>query len=195
MGNESLRWATCRAANFYISLLLPFMEYFKIGKIVATHGVAGKMIVQHSLQKRTGWSKTEAIFLEEGKDNFLPWFLQSVAVQTNDKILIGLEGVDSREAAHKLLKKEVWLNENDFARLASPYSPIALLGYEIREEDKSLGEVIEVVEQPHQTLCKIIIDNKEVWIPIHEGSLVKTDRRKRIIYVKLPDGLLDIYLQ
>jgi 16S rRNA processing protein RimM len=50
-----------------------------------------------------------------------------------------------------------------------------------------------VIEQPHQVLCSIIIDGKEVLIPIHVNSLEKVDKKKRKLFVNLPDGLLDIY--
>jgi 16S rRNA processing protein RimM len=56
-----------------------------------------------------------------------------------------------------------------------------------------LGEVIEVIEQPHQLLCVVLIDNKEVLIPVHEEFLKKLDKKNKKIYVSLPDGLLDIY--
>ena len=58
---------------------------------------------------------------------------------------------------------------------------------------KELGEVIEVIEQPHQVLCAIIIEGKEALIPIHENSLEKIDKKNRKLYVDIPDGLLEIY--
>ena len=58
---------------------------------------------------------------------------------------------------------------------------------------EELGEVIEVIEQPHQLLCTILIDGKEAFIPIHEDSLERVDKKNRKLYVDLPDGLLEIY--
>lgn len=171
------------------------MEYFKIGKIVATHGTSGKMIMEHSLGGSINWDGTEVIFLEDGTENFIPWFLQTITVQPGDKTFITLEGITSKEEAHKFLKKEVWLKEDDFTRLVSPSAPISLLGYQIIEKSKLLGRVIEVVEQPHQTLCRIIIGQKDVWIPIHQDFLLEIDSRQKIIHVKLPEGLIDAYLQ
>jgi 16S rRNA processing protein RimM len=39
----------------------------------------------------------------------------------------------------------------------------------------------------------LLIDDKEVLIPIHEKSLEKLDKSNKKLYVSLPDGLLDIY--
>ena len=60
-------------------------------------------------------------------------------------------------------------------------------------DDDELGEVIEVIEQPHQVLCKIMLENKEALIPVHEDSLKKIDKKNKKLFVNLPDGLLDIY--
>jgi 16S rRNA processing protein RimM len=60
-------------------------------------------------------------------------------------------------------------------------------------DGENLGEILEVIEQPHQILCSILLNNKEALIPIHEDSLEKIDKKNRQVFVKLPDGLLDIY--
>ena len=60
-------------------------------------------------------------------------------------------------------------------------------------DNEELGEVCEVIEQPHQVLCKIMLNGKEALIPVHENSLEKIDKKGRKLYVHLPEGLLDIY--
>jgi 16S rRNA processing protein RimM len=107
--------------------------------------------------------------------------------------VIKLEGVDFVEAARKLTPKEVWLAEEDFKKFAAKSSPIALLGFNIINNNEDLGEILEVIEQPHQVLCSILLNGKEALIPIHEDSLEKVDTKNRRVYVNLPDGLLEIY--
>ncbi len=168
-------------------------QYFKIGKLSASTGLKGELVLQHSLGKKTSLKGLEAIFLEERKDSFIPYFLQSAKIRNEDEIVIKLEGIDIVEAARKLTPKEVWLTENDFKKFAAKSSPIALLGFNIIHNDEDLGEILEVIEQPHQVLCTILLDGKEALIPIHEGSLEKVDTKNRKVYVNLPEGLLDIY--
>jgi 16S rRNA processing protein RimM len=38
------------------------------------------------------------------------------------------------------------------------------------------------------------MDGKEVLVPVHENSLEKIDTKNRKLYVNLPEGLLDVYL-
>jgi 16S rRNA processing protein RimM len=169
-------------------------KYFKIGKLAASFGLKGELVLQHSLGRKTALKGLETIFLEEGKDNFMPFFISAASVKNDTEVYIKLEGIDSKETARKLTPKEVWLSAADFASFAAASSPIALLGFHlITDEDEDLGEIIEVIEQPHQILCAILLDGKEALIPIHQESLDKIDRKNRKVYVNLPDGLLDIY--
>ncbi|MEI9934666.1 MAG: ribosome maturation factor RimM [Ferruginibacter sp.] len=168
-------------------------QYFKIGKLVATFGLKGELVLLHSLGKKTSLKGLEVIFLEEGKDNFLPHFIQSTTIKNDTEIFIKVEGVDTKETAKKLTPKNVWLTENDFKKYAAKSSPISLLGFSLINDDEDLGEIIEVIEQPHQILCTILLGEKEALIPIHEESLKKIDQKNHKVYVTLPDGLLDIY--
>jgi 16S rRNA processing protein RimM len=59
--------------------------------------------------------------------------------------------------------------------------------------ETDLGEIIEVIEQPHQILCTILYNGNEALIPVHEASLIKIDKKNRKVYVDIPEGLLDIY--
>lgn len=170
-------------------------HYFKIGKLVATFGLQGELVLKHSLGEKAALKGLKAIFLEESTDLFLPYFLQSTKVKNDAETWIKLEGVDTKEKAHTLTQKEVWLLEEDFNLHAGKAAPISLLGFMMidADEDEELGEILEVIEQPHQVLCKIMVNNNEALIPIHEETLDKVDKEGRKVYVTLPDGLLDIY--
>ncbi len=168
-------------------------EYFKIGKLAATFGVNGQLVLEHNLGKKTSLRGLETIFIEESNNSFLPYFINSARIKKDNEIFISLEGIHSKEKARLLIQKEVWLTEIDFKKFASSSAPISFLGFMIIDNEEELGEVLEVIEQPHQLLCRIIIGGKEVFIPVHENSLEKVDKKNRRLYVHLPDGLLDIY--
>ncbi len=169
-------------------------EYYNIGKFVAVHGLQGELLMKHELGKKTSLKGLTALFTEEKKNSFLPWFIESTKIKSEEEIYIKLEGVNTREAAMKLTQKAVWLPETDFKKFAAKSAPASLLGYTIIENNEPLGEILELIEQPHQLLCRLEIKGKEVLIPLHEGSLQKVDHRKKQVVVELPEGLLDIYL-
>ena len=169
-------------------------EYFKIGKLVSTYGLQGELILKHSLGKKTSLKGLTALFIEEKKESFIPWFIESTKIKSEEEIYIKIEGINNKEQANKLAQKEIWLPEADMKKFSAKSSPITLLGYEVIEEGESLGKILEVIEQPHQLLCRIEINKKEALIPLHEETILKIDHKKMQVTVTLPPGLLEIYL-
>jgi 16S rRNA processing protein RimM len=169
-------------------------EYFKIGRLITAFGLKGELVLKHSLGKKTSLKGLNALFTEERKNAFIPWFIESTRIKNEEEIYLKLQEVNTREAAIKLAQKEVWMEETDFKKFAARSSPMNLLGYEVVENEKILGKILEVIEQPHQLLCRIEIAGKEVLIPLNESTIRKIDKKKGRVMVQLPEGLLEIYL-
>ena len=169
-------------------------EYFKIGKFITAHGLKGELILRHQLGKKTSLKGLETIFIEQPANSFLPWFVESTRMKAANEVLMKLEGILTREDAIRLVQKEAWCSKTDLERFSAKRSPIHLLGYTIVSQKKKLGEVLEIIEQPHQLLCRIEINKKEVLIPLNEASLKKIDHGKKELNVSLPEGLLEVYL-
>ena len=170
------------------------MQYFKAGKLVAVHGLKGELILKHELGKKSSLKDVKAIFIEDKKDSFFPWFIETAKARSADEVLLKLESIDTREAAAKISQKEIWLTEEDFKKLSAKSAAANLLGYTIINNKERLSEVLEVIEQPHQLLCRIELNKKEVLIPLHEHFLKKIDHKKKEVIVELPEGLIDVYL-
>jgi 16S rRNA processing protein RimM len=168
-------------------------NYNSIGKFVASFGLNGELVLRHHLGKKTSLKGLETLFIEKNKDELLPYFIESSKIKNEQEIYIKLEGVNTREAAHTLVQKQVWLSEEEFHKHAGKSAPISLLGFHIINENEDIGEILEVIEQPHQTLCRIDLAGKEALIPIHQETLIKLDKKNRKVFVELPEGLLDIF--
>ncbi|MDI3318216.1 ribosome maturation factor RimM [Pinibacter soli] len=169
-------------------------NYNTLGKFVATFGVKGELVLQHHLGKKTALKGLEVLFVEVKKDEFLPYFIQEARMKNDSEVYIKLEGVDTKEVAQKLTQKQLWLPEEDFQKYAGKSAPVSLLGYHLIDEGKDLGEILEVIEQPHQVLAKIDLNGNEALIPIHTDTLEKIDRKNKKVHVILPDGLLELYM-
>jgi 16S rRNA processing protein RimM len=163
-------------------------QYYTVGKLVGTFGVTGELVLQHVLGKKTSLKGLEVIMVETKKDNLLPFFV------SNTEVYIKLEDIDKKETAQKLVSKLVWLKEVDFKKYKAKDANISLLGYVIYDNEKALSEIIEVIEQPHQVLAKIIYESKEMLIPVHENFIIKIDDKNKKVILDLPEGLLDIYM-
>lgn len=170
-------------------------NYISIGKLVATHGVKGTLILKHHLGKKTVLKGLKTMFIEELPGSFLPYFPTDIKAKSDTEILLEIDGVQTKEKAATLMNKQIWLTEEDFAKHADTSAPISLLGYWVIDGKRNLGEVLEVIEQPHQVMCRISFEgNDEILIPINENSLVKVDKRGKKLYLDLPDGLIEAQL-
>jgi 16S rRNA processing protein RimM len=175
---------------------LQFMsQYIKIGKFVASHGLNGELILVHNLGKKSDLKDLQVIFVAEVKDSFLPYFVEKATAKSITESYVKLESVNSKESTRRFYPKEVWLTEEDFKKYAAPASPISLLGYNLIDGENDLGEIIEVLEQPHQLLCTIMYKGNEALIPIHDDNLIKMDAENKKVHVDIPDGLLEIYAE
>ncbi len=169
-------------------------DYIHIGKIVASFGLTGEVILKHALGKKTILKDIDALFVEEVKGSYLPYFIESSKARNEEETYVKLESVNTKEAANRLSTRNVWLLDQDFRKLAGKTAAISLLGFElVSEDDGSLGPIEEVIEQPHQVLLRISLEGKEALIPLHAETLNKIDHTKKQVHVTLPDGLLDVY--
>ncbi|MGB8192501.1 MAG: 16S rRNA processing protein RimM [Chitinophagaceae bacterium] len=168
-------------------------NYHSIGKLVASYGLKGEIILQHGLGKKTSLKGLEVIFIEQKKDELLPYFIESARIKSETEIYLKLEGVDTKERTFPLLQKQAWLQEDEFAKYAGKSAPISLIGFHIIDNGEDLGEILEVIEMPHQLLGRIAVNGKDALIPLHEETLLKVDRKKKQVMVQLPDGLLDVF--
>ena len=57
-------------------------EYYKIGKFVALHGLQGELLLKHEFGKKTSLKGLLALFIEEKKNSFIPWFIESIKIKT-----------------------------------------------------------------------------------------------------------------
>ena len=169
-------------------------SYRNIGKIVSVFGLKGELIVQHHLGNKIAVTKIKVIFLEQKKEELLPYFVEAARKKGNDDLYLKLEGIDSKEAASKFIRREIWMKEEEVEKHTRKNNPIGWVGYRVVDQGKDLGPILEVIEQPHQVLCRLEIDGKEVLIPINEQTLEKIDHKTRTLLLNLPDGLLEVYL-
>ena len=170
-------------------------DYVHIGKIVAPHGVAGQIILEHALGKPIHFKGIDAVFVEKNEGSFIPYFIQSATAKTDTITHLQMEGISSREATSVLVSKKVWLPQDAFQKLVDKSAPLALLGYQVQQDGQDLGIIQEVIEQPHQLMVTILYKGQEAYIPLHEESLLGVDHAKKVVLVNLPDGLLELYTE
>jgi 16S rRNA processing protein RimM len=69
-----------------------------------------------------------------------------------------------------------------------------LTGFDVFDENETkIGVVNGIIQNPRQWLLNILsVNKKEILLPAHEDLILRIDSAKKIITVKIPEGLLEI---
>lgn len=165
-----------------------------IGKIVATFGVEGDLVLKHELGKKISLAKIEAVLLEEVKDSHRPYFLKWSSAKNDSETHLKVQSIESKEAAKALVNQKVWLLKEDFQKIAPKGSSLSLLGYQLYDGNTLLGSVEEILDQQHNSIIKTTYQGKEVLVPFNPTTTEKIDHKLQTLRMILPDGLLALYL-
>ncbi|MBS1615067.1 MAG: 16S rRNA processing protein RimM [Bacteroidetes bacterium] len=165
----------------------------RIGKLVATHGVQGDLILTH-ITGKTGWLKAgDVLFVALRKGSHIPYFISKIKRDQEEEIILHLEDTDLPETAKMLVGKEVFVEEKVLATIGQD-SPLLWIGFEaIDEQAGSLGPVEDVYQTAQQWLATVHFRGKEALLPLIDQTLLKIDIPNRKLYLSIPEGLLEVY--
>ena len=164
----------------------------RIGKIVATHGIQGALVLKH-FTGASDWLKPEQVlFLEMNRGSYIPHFVTAARAASESEYIVSFEDPGTPEAARKLVGKHVYASEEVLpARVAE--TPLLWIGFNIVDRQTgSLGPVEDVYQTGHQWLAKVNYQGREVLIPLIDPMIVEVNVRNRYIRMDLPEGLLDL---
>ena len=166
-----------------------------IGFISKPHGFNGDLTFAINYGDAEGYEKVKFFFIElEGKP--VPFNVEEIKIHRSD-LVAKLEDVNTEADAKKLTGKKIYLEESDANML--PHDEInwnSLIGYSVIEKKfGSLGQLNGIEEYPQQIIAHCIVKGKEVLFPLNEDFILKIDAKKKELYLNLPEGLLDVYLE
>jgi 16S rRNA processing protein RimM len=169
-------------------------DHFRVGTILKAKGLKGEL---HLYVDFDGLDtiKFNSIFVEiAGK--LVPYFVSSIKYLQKNAAYLILEDIDSIEKASPLVKKHIYLpNKLKPKKKKSDFTLMDLAGFTaIDENEGELGEITDVHEYPKQFIAAVTYKNCEVLFPLNEDIIKGIDTTKEIVFVNLPEGLLDIYL-
>ena len=166
----------------------------RIGKIVATHGLQGSLILTHVVGNATWLKKSHVLMVEMQKGSYIPYFIASLKANNNAEYVINIEDIITIEGAKKLVTKHVYVAEEILVGLAQK-SPLLWIGFKVIDAQKgNIGLVEDVLQTGKQWLAKLTIQNTEVLLPLIDQTITKVDIKTKTLHMTLPDGLLEVYL-
>lgn len=168
--------------------------FFTIGYVSKTKGLKGELLLKLEADHSEEYQQTESVFLEiKGKP--VPFFVLSYRVQPGGKTaVLLLEDVDTVEKARELIGVPVLLPLSE--KVQTETLPFAELeGFKVSDQAAGpLGTIREIVHYPGHSVAVLTYREREVMIPLNEALIGKVDKQKKELFVNLPEGLLEIYL-
>ncbi|NBW59963.1 MAG: 16S rRNA processing protein RimM [Crocinitomicaceae bacterium] len=170
-------------------------DCFYLGKIAKLHGFKGEVSLFLDVTNPRDYKDLESVYIDV--DGVLtPFFIESVKLKNKNFIAVKFQGVNDESSAHRLLKKSLYLPEEILPNLkGTQFYDHEIIGFKVLDDiHGDIGEVENVIDLAANPLLQTICKGKEVLVPIFDGLVQKIDRKNKILYIKAPEGLIDLYL-
>lgn len=165
------------------------------GTFVKVNGVRGELVLKSNYYLSEEFESILTVFIEI--DGILvPFFISNIIIRRDYSAIIKLDDIDSKDVALEFIDKNIFIpNENFPAFVDSTFVLSYLIGYTIFDNnDNKIGEITETFDIRKNPIAKIIINKKEVLIPVNNEAIIAIDNKNKIIKLNIAEGLLDIYL-
>ncbi len=166
-------------------------SYTKIGTITSKNGFNGSLILKVSSKYFNSLSKVNFLFISINK-KYIPFKLDSFDTFKNKCYKIKFNEINDESYANQLISKSVFIESNnkDQKKKANIYSE--LINFQAFNKKENIGEIIGINENLPQQVFEINYNSKTVMVPIHKDLIIKIDKENKNIFLRIPDGLLDI---
>lgn len=169
-------------------------EAYKIGYILKTHGLKGGISASFDMSNPQEYILSNALFVDT-EGGLVPFFIETINVNQG-KGFIKFEDVENVEKAKRLIGLDLYIPLADLPELGEgEFYFHEVIDFKIVDEEVGLiGKVEEIIDLKSHAVMRTTYQGKEVLIPMHEEVLIQTDKTTEQLTVKLPDGLLEVYL-
>jgi 16S rRNA processing protein RimM len=169
-------------------------DYFEIGYIFKPHGLKGAVSIVLDADEPARYKEMESVIVKIG-DSLVPFFISSLQISGN-KGIMQLEEINYLEAAEELKSCKLMLPIELLPKLEEGrFYYHDVIGYRVTDEEIGpLGIIENIFSGGNQDLISMKYKSKEVLIPIADDIVLKAIHGQKEVIVRLPDGLLEIYL-
>lgn len=169
-------------------------ECFQLGYVIKKHGLSGEVSILLDVDEPQEYEELESVFVEIN-DKLVPFFIAAISLRGN-KATVKFEDVNTADEAEELKGKRLFLPLSQLPELEEgQFYFHEIISYRVMDSlSGDIGTVKDVYASPHQDLLVIDYKGKEILVPVNDDIIKKVDHEAKQLYVALPDGLLDIYL-
>lgn len=164
-----------------------------LGSITKANRKTGQLSISTGQQPAERFADVKTLFLDiDG--GLVPFFVDQQSGSGSGQMRVWLQDYKTPEAAQQLTGYKVYIAEEDMP--AAPPNHIyhhQLTDYNVVDKTAGeLGQITDLIESTEQALLQVDHNGDEILIPFVEDFIVKIDKRKKILYLDLPEGLIDL---
>jgi 16S rRNA processing protein RimM len=170
-------------------------DFFLFGKLTKCNRKTGQLTLVTDVDDASYYENIDIIFLDiDG--GLVPFILSEFNQRSHDAFLMTLEDYDNPEKAQPLVGTKAYLPVNLLKKLGKKQFYFhEIVGYAVIDSQKGdIGKIVQVLEAPEQDILQISHLGKELLIPVIDEFIEKLDRRRKILFISAPEGLIDLYL-
>ena len=173
-------------------------ETFQLGYILKTHGLRGHVAAHFDVDNVAAYQKLKTVFLAlpGAPTKLVEHPIEKVQPQPGGRVLLKLRGIDRIEEAETLRGAQLYLPLAELPKLEDDQFYFHdVIGFTVVDQNLGeLGTVENFYELPQQDMLAMRYQGHEVLIPVVDELVSHADHEKKQVYVNLPEGLLDVYL-
>lgn len=171
-------------------------DCFFVGKIVKKYSFKGELLIKLDTDEPEMFEDMDSVFIDL-RNNLVPFFIESSQLHKSELLRIKFEDVDSEQDADALLKSDLYLPLEFLPKLDDDkFYFHEIIGFTVEDVNfGKVGIVKSVNDSTAQALFEIDRDGIEILIPMNDAFIKKVDKKKKLIIVDTPEGLIELYLQ
>lgn len=167
-------------------------EFVEIGRMIRTHGLKGELKAKIDPHMREVMRSSNAIFIKEKKGH-RPFFIETMQINLIGIVRMKLEEVNSVDEAKALCGLSIFLDKKILKQEAEE-SLQWMIGFAVEDERLgAIGKIENIYLLPTHPVGALMIKGKEVLFPMVDDVVMKIEKRKKILRVNLPKGLIETY--
>ena len=163
-------------------------DFVEFGRITKTNRKTAEITIVPEIALSDDFPACKVIFLEiDG--GLVPFFLKEFEVRVNHAVGL-VEDYDTPDKAQKLIGCRVFIEKELLAANEDEIFYREILGFTVFDKELGeIGEITEIFETPHQILLQVISNDREILIPMVEEFILRINKRKKQLFMDLPEGL------
>jgi 16S rRNA processing protein RimM len=171
-------------------------DCFFVGKIVKKYSFKGELLIKLDTDEPEIYEDMESVFVEL-RNNLVPFFIESSQLHKSELLRVKFEDVETEQDADSLLKCDLYLPLEFLPKLEDDkFYFHEIIGFTVEDVNfGKVGIVKSINDSTAQALFEIDREGIEILIPMNDAFIKNVDKKKKIITVETPEGLIDLYIQ